>query len=43
MHKLESIQENKTYNILLEFEIQTDHLVAASRLNLVLINKKKID
>ena len=39
MHKLESILENKTRNILRDFEIQTDHLISARRPDLEMINK----
>ena len=40
-HKPESVLENETHKILLDFEIQTDHLIPARRPDLVLINKKK--
>ena len=40
-HKLELALEDETFKILLYFEIQTDHRVPATRLELVLINKKK--
>ena len=42
MHKQESIQENQMYEILWEFEIQTDLLIPIRRLDRVLINKKKV-
>ena len=41
MHKPESVQENETHEILLDFEKRTDHLISARRPNLELINKKK--
>ena len=37
----ESILENKTQKILLDFEIQTDHLILARRQDQVIVNKKK--
>ena len=39
MRNPESVQENKRHNIL--FEIQTGHLIAARRPDLVIVNKKK--
>ena len=41
MHKSESIQENVTHKIPWEFEIQTNHLIPAKKLDFILINKKK--
>ena len=41
MYKLESVLENKRHNILLTFEIRSEHSVLARRLDLVLIYKKK--
>ena len=41
MHKPEPVQENKTYKILWESKIQTDHEILARKLNQVIINKKK--
>ena len=41
MHKLESVFENETHNILLDFEINTHHPIKARRPDPVLINKKK--
>ena len=38
MHKPESIPENETFKILLDFETKTDHLILAK---LELINKRK--
>ena len=37
----ENVLENKTHNILRDFEIQTDLLISARRLNLVKVIKKK--
>ena len=39
MHK--SVLENETRKILSDFEIQTDHLSPARRLDLVIINLKR--
>ena len=41
MHQPESVRENETHKILIDFEIQTDHLIPARRQDLVLINIKK--
>ena len=41
MNKAKSILVNETQRILGDFKIQTDHLMAAVRIDLVLINKKK--
>ena len=42
MQNPESVLENETHEILLDFKIHTDHLIPAKRPdNLVLINKKK--
>ena len=41
MHKLESVLENEMHKILIDFEIQTDHLILTSRPDLEIINKKK--
>ena len=41
MNNLESFQENETRRILWDFKIQTDHLIAAQRPDLVIINKKQ--
>ena len=41
MHTPESVQENETYEILWDFEIQTDHPILARRLGQVLINEEK--
>ena len=38
MHKLESVQEDETHKTLRNFETQTDHLIPARRLDLVIIN-----
>ena len=37
MHNPEPVLENDTHKIFLYFEIQTDHLILAERLDLVLI------
>ena len=41
MHKSESILEHATHKILWDFEIQRDNLIAARRLDLVIVNKKR--
>ena len=41
LHKPVSDVENETHGILLDFEIQIDHLIPARKPELVLINKKK--
>ena len=41
MHKSKSVLDNMRYKILLDFEIQTDHLIPARRPDLVLIYMKK--
>ena len=33
LHRLESIQENEMHKVLWDFEIQTDHLIPARRLD----------
>ena len=37
----ESVREDETHKLLWDFEIQTDNLISARRLELVIINKKK--
>ena len=41
MHNLESILKNETHKVLLDFEIQTDHLISARQQDLVIVNNKK--
>ena len=41
IHWPESVLENETYKILRDFEIQKDHPIPSSKLDLVLISKKK--
>ena len=41
MHNLKSILKNEMHKILWNFVIQTDHLISARWLVLVMINKKK--
>ena len=41
MHNLESVLESEMHNILMDFEIQTDHLISARRPDLMVVNKKK--
>ena len=40
MHNPKSVLENEMPKLLWDFEIQTDHLVAARRLNLVIVIKR---
>ena len=41
MYKPESVLENETHKLFWYFEIQTDHLISARRLDLIIINKKR--
>ena len=41
MHKPAPVLENNTHKLLWEFDINTDHLITARRLKLIIINKKK--
>ena len=41
MHNPESVPENETHKLFLDFEILTDHLISARRLDLEIVNKKK--
>ena len=41
MHSLKFFLENEMHKVLLDFEIQTDHLISARRPDLILVNKKK--
>ena len=41
MHNLASVLENDTHKLLRDFDIQTDHLISAKRLDLIIINNKK--
>ena len=40
-HEPESVLENEDYKILWDFSIQTDHVIEARRLDLVLVDKKE--
>ena len=40
-HCPESVRENETYKLFCDFERQTDHLISARRLDLVIVKKKK--
>ena len=42
IHKPESVQENNTQKILLDFEIPTNHLIPSRRLDLKIILKKAL-
>ena len=41
MHNPKSVLENETHRLLWDFRIQTDHLILACQLDLIIINKKK--
>ena len=41
MHNPAPVQENDVHKLLWDFNIQTDHLIPARRLDLIIINKKK--
>ena len=41
MYNPESVLENETHKLLWDLEIQTDHLITATRPDLVIIYKKK--
>ena len=41
MQNQESILENETHKILMDFELQTDHLIPTRPPDLVIFNKKK--
>ena len=41
MHNPAPVFENDTHKLLLDFNIQTDHLILARRPDLIIINKKK--
>ena len=40
MHNPEFVQENETHKLHWDFEKQTDHLISARRLDLVIIKKR---
>ena len=42
MHNAESVRESETHKRLWDFEIKTDHLISAKRLDLIIVNKKII-
>ena len=41
MHNPAPVLENETHKLLLDFDIQTDHLISDRIPNLIIINKKK--
>ena len=41
MHNAAAVLENDTHKLLWDFDIQTDHLMAARRADLIVIDKKK--
>ena len=43
IHKPTPVLENDTHKLLWDFDIHTDHLISARRLDLIIINKKKMN
>ena len=41
MHSPSAVLENDTHKLLWDFDIHTDHLISANRLDLIIINKKR--
>ena len=41
MHNPAPVLENDTHKLLWDFDVQTDHLIAARRLDLIIINNKE--
>ena len=41
MHNPATVLENDTHKLQRDFNIQTDHLISARRLDLIIFNKKK--
>ena len=41
MHNPAPVLENDTHKLLWDFDIQTDQLISAKRLDLIIINKKR--
>ena len=41
MHNPASVLENETCKLLWDFDIQTDHLISAIRLDLIIVNKRE--
>ena len=41
MHKPAPVLENDTHKLIWDIDIQTDHLISARRLDIIIINKKK--
>ena len=41
MHNPAPILENDVHKLLMDFDVQTDHLISARRPDLIIINKKK--
>ena len=41
MHNPESFLENETCKIIWDFEIQTDYLISAGQLDLLIVNKRR--
>ena len=42
MHNIESVQENETHKLLVNFEIQTDHLNSTRHSDLVIVKLKNV-
>ena len=43
MYNPETVLEDETHKLLWNFEIQTDHIILARRLNLVIVKTEKIE
>ena len=43
MHNPAAVLENDTHELLWDFNIQTDHLIPATRPDLIIIYKKKVN
>ena len=43
MRKPESVRENEMHNIFWDFEIKTDYITQARRLELIIVNKREIE
>ena len=41
MHNPAAVLVNATHKLLLDYDIQTDHVISARRLKIIVINKKR--
>ena len=41
-HELESVLENEDYKILWDFSIQTDHVIEAQSLDMIVVDKREV-